>query len=297
MLKRARDLYDTPCSSTPPHPPSKRAHTELTDSSPLAARSRSTFSTPFSYYSPRTPFSVPSDSPTNPFGLNRSLAALGLPPKTSFSKHITLRFQLIEHCTTTRPIRPRRVEKGGIYRVVQVPTNYSFRHLHKLILFLFASDIERLHKPRPAIPITARDRRVAAKNSARAVTREPGVSSSDPSSSHPSLEKWQGHSFEVLKQINIHSECTKPGIIKEGVTCAKLSSVRERRLFRDLFESSATALQASSSDIDEPDDDEEQSGWSWEAEDDYTLSYVWPRGPTLDKGIIYVRTQFTFYHG
>lgn len=290
MLKRPRTLFETPCSSTPPQPPSKRAHTEFTES-PLAGYSRSAFSTPFSQYTPRTPFSVPSDSPTNPFGLKRSLIALGLPPRTSFSKHITLRFQLVDSQAPPPTARTRRAEKGGIYRVVQVPTNYTFRHLHKLVLFLFASDIARRHNPPPAIPVKTRRRNASARSSASTKVSSKAIyAPSNPTLSRRSSEKRDGHIFEAHKRIHIHSESTKPGVIKEdGLVWAKLSAVRERRLFRDLFEAiSSAAPQGSAGEPEEAEDEEDHQTWNWEAEDDFTIAHVWPKGPTLDRGIIYV---------
>ncbi|KAF8223448.1 hypothetical protein L208DRAFT_1411828 [Tricholoma matsutake] len=79
----------------------------------------------------RTPFpSRPFDSPSNPFGRKRIRALTHtLPPPTSFSQHLPLRFQLV------RPgISPRL---GGVYRVVQVPLSYTFVHLRCLIAFLY----------------------------------------------------------------------------------------------------------------------------------------------------------------
>lgn len=49
-----------------------------------------------------------------------------LPPASSFSKHLPLRFQLVG-----------AGDREGAWRIVQVPLNYTFRHLHRLILFLF----------------------------------------------------------------------------------------------------------------------------------------------------------------
>lgn len=298
MLKRPRDLYNTPCSSTPPYPPSKRAHTdpESREFSPLTPTQLSTFSTPFSHRSPRTPFSVPSDSPTNPFGLKRSLTALDLPPKTSFGKHIALRFQLIDTSSSSPIATTRRGDKGGIYRVVQVPKNYTFRHLHKLILFLFASDIERLHDLPSAVQKTPRGRKVSSKKVAQ---RNAPSTATRPSSrhdrmpSHRSSEKWSGHTFEALERITVHSGYTKPGVIKEGGRVrAKLSSVRERRLFRDLFESIVAPTHGTSGDAEEVDDEDESQAYNWEAVDDYTINHVWPSVPKIDRGIIYVCYMF-----
>lgn len=87
---------------------------------------------------PRTPFTGtpyptrPSDSPSNPFGRKRTqVLAHSLPPPTSFSQHLPLRFQFV------RPgVSPRL---GGIYRVVQVPLSYTFAQLRCLIAFLFGA--------------------------------------------------------------------------------------------------------------------------------------------------------------
>ncbi|KAG6860131.1 hypothetical protein C0995_015366 [Termitomyces sp. Mi166 len=88
---------------------------------------RSSLETPFS----GTPYpSRPLDSPTNPVGCKRTQNLThSLPPPTSFSKHLPLRFQFV------RPgVSPRM---GGIYRVVQVPLSYTFVHLRCLIAFLY----------------------------------------------------------------------------------------------------------------------------------------------------------------
>jgi len=90
---------------------------------------KSTPSTPFT----GTPFpSRPLDSPSNPFGRKRTLALTrSLPPPTSFSKHLPLRFQFI------RPELSPRL--GGVYRVVQVPLSYTFVQLRCLIAFLYGA--------------------------------------------------------------------------------------------------------------------------------------------------------------
>lgn len=66
-LKRVIDLCDSPASSTPPRPPSKRQHVDV----------------------------CPSDSPTNPFGLYKSEHTRALPRMTHTSEHLTFRFQLV----------------------------------------------------------------------------------------------------------------------------------------------------------------------------------------------------------
>jgi hypothetical protein len=110
-------------------PPTKRRHFSV----PQTPLPKSSYSNPNSSTTP-TPFtpypSRPFDSPSNPFGRKRIRAlAHTLPPPTSFSKHLPLRFQLV------RPGMHARL--GGVYRVVQVPLSYTFIHLRCLIAFLF----------------------------------------------------------------------------------------------------------------------------------------------------------------
>ncbi|KAF7348545.1 hypothetical protein MVEN_01372000 [Mycena venus] len=102
-------------SSPSSEPPKKRRHTTGAPSSPFS----------FSYPS------CASDSPSNPFGRTHTWNLLqALPPPTSFSKHLPLRFQYIKRGV------PRETLEG-IYRVVQVPQSYTLVHLKSLIGFLF----------------------------------------------------------------------------------------------------------------------------------------------------------------
>ncbi|KAJ7098292.1 hypothetical protein C8R44DRAFT_811270 [Mycena epipterygia] len=105
-------------------PPKKRRHTIGTPSSP--------FHYPYISSSSSTPYpSCPSDSPSNPFGRTRTWNLLQtLPPPTSFSKHLPLRFQYLKRGVP-------RESLDGIYRVVQVPQSYTLVHMKSLIGFLF----------------------------------------------------------------------------------------------------------------------------------------------------------------
>ena len=248
----------------------------------------------------RTPHTVPLDSPTNPFGLKRSLIALDLPPVTKFRKHICLRFQIIEKN------RPNRHPRGGTYRVVQVPLNYTVHHLHRIILYLFASDvgvnqstsIKSSMKPRstsskPVLsraaaeaPVSKAKNKVASKGKARA---------SEKTSDHETApRKWSGHYFEVLRKVSVGSEAVRPGeILPGGKLTAKLSSVRERRLFRDLYENTREATPDGDDDNGsgrDPFVEDEHEEWHWEPEDDMVMAAVWPKGPDIARGIIYVRS-------
>jgi hypothetical protein len=287
MSKRTRTAFERD-SPTPSSPPAKRVYAlHHSASSPIRPRRSSTVSSPFAYYAARTPLSVPLDSPTNPFGLKRSLAALELPRVTSFGKHICLRFQLVD----TRPghnVSFRRRDKTGVYRVVQVPLNYTFRHLHKLILYLFASDVSEAHSQ---LPSTRRNSLRSA--SVTMVSRAKGKSRARDVLDHSAcnaFKQWGGHFFEVLKQVAVFRDSSsKPGVIMPGARVhTKLSSVRERRLFKDLLDPENASECPSDLPKALEDEDVESEDWRWEAEDDFVLGQAWPKGTSLDRGIIYV---------
>ncbi|CCM01189.1 uncharacterized protein FIBRA_03237 [Fibroporia radiculosa] len=319
MFKRARNVDDPSASSTPS--PYKRVRLYANVSSPT--RPQSSPASLFTPYNSSCAYSIPSDSPSNPFGLKRTLAALTLPREIGFSKHLALRFQLVyEDPKGKRTVRDSPLDLDGVHRIAQVPTNYTFRHLHKLILFLFATDA-RWSKP-PGSTRPTRHRRserlkapfasAAAKGDAenaplnRQAGRDKGKGKlGEPSVSCPRVSdhippEWPGHFFEVREDISLYRGGYKPGVIKPhaGKTCVRLSSVRDRKLFPDLYEQEhsslyhATMLGSSSTsstlDVLETgfeDDDDDDAGWRWEGEDDYTVRHVWPNGPELEKGIVY----------
>ncbi|KAJ6532730.1 hypothetical protein DFH09DRAFT_1370224 [Mycena vulgaris] len=111
-------------SSPSSEPPKKRRHTTGAPSSP--------FSYPYTPSTSSTPYpSCPSDSPSNPFGRTHTWNLLqALPPSTSFSKHLPLRFQYLKRGVPRETL-------DGIYRVVQVPQSYTLVHIKSLIGFLF----------------------------------------------------------------------------------------------------------------------------------------------------------------
>ena len=141
MLKRPRDIFDSPSSSSPPS--TKRFQS---GSSPYA--SSSTFSSPLKGFATPSKHSIPSDSPSNPFSL-KVAHILVLPIALRTSKHLELRFQLVH----TEPATSKRVSKSASYRSLQdhtyrtalVPPNYSFKLLYKLILYLFDLDASPEH--------------------------------------------------------------------------------------------------------------------------------------------------------
>jgi hypothetical protein len=207
---------------------------------------------------PHTPYalyrSIPSDSPTNPFGRKPSLK-LTLPHQTPFSKHLAFRFQFIRDGA-------QRKDREGVYRIAQVPLNYTFRHLHKLLYFLFDG---------PVAPSTTTNS-VSAKRK-----RKDGK------------QEEFGHLFEAQKSVVVYSLAHKPGQIKSGRTWAKLSSVRDPYRYRE-----DEASERDDNDVDSDGDNKSEiAEWKWEAEEDLTLAHVWPHGPDLSKAIVYVCCIFS----
>ncbi|KAF9450199.1 hypothetical protein P691DRAFT_810954 [Macrolepiota fuliginosa MF-IS2] len=209
---------------------------------------------------PHTPYPPrPFDSPGNPFGRKRIKHLIRtLPESTSFSKHLPLRFQFIR----TGSASPRQ---GGVYRVVQVPLSYTFTHLCCLIAWLFG-----------------------------------GL---------PSQEGADEHLFEVKKDASIYSHLYKPGQVKSGQTWVKLSSSQNPYRYRtddlndgeedpqeDQLESDVK--RALEEDEEESDDceDEELEDWKWEDEEEFTVGHAWPKGPDLERAIIYHHSLTTQIH-
>lgn len=235
-LKRPRDS-----SFFTPLPPKKRPH--------LSSSNPSTPQTPYSYpYIPSTattPYpSRPLDSPSNPFGRKRALALVNrLPNPTKFGQHLALRFQLI------KPGAKR--DRDGVYRAVQVPLSYTFKHLKCLISFLF-------------------DQRSGAD--------EDGGEDGD--------EK-RGHLFEVKKMVEMYSPNYLPGGIRKGDTWVRLSSVRDPYLYKDDWEIEDLSGEECSEDENAAGIDDKVEEWKWEAEEDFTLGNVW-NSKDYRSGIVYV---------
>jgi len=141
MLKRPRDVFDSPSSSSPPS-------TKRFQSGSSSYASSSTFSSPLKGFATPGGHSIPSDSPSNPFSL-KVAHVINLPIGLRTSKHLELRFQLVR----TEPATSKRVSKSTpyrslrnyTYRTVLVPPNYSFKLLYKLVLFLFDLDASPEH--------------------------------------------------------------------------------------------------------------------------------------------------------
>lgn len=293
-LKRTFAAFDLQ-SSTPPlittqtHPPPQKRYrsTPTGSSSPSTATSSSSLATPGPFSTPYA-YTPPSDSPTNPFGRIRKLALTGskltLPRATSFSKHLPLRFQIV---------RDAEGEGGeGTYRIVQVPLNYTFKHLQKLLFFLFDEE------------------RGSASGSSRSRAHVPPA---ELLRRH--LHGQEGHLFEVQDSIRMYklpatttraprslflslpSSSALPsrvGHIRTGRTWAKLSSVRDPfcRSDASLFRDGRCDGEVDAVDEGEGEDGEED--WIWEAEEDFTLGHVWPEGGDLKRGCIYVSPLLSY---
>jgi len=139
----------------------------------------------------------------------------------------------------------------------------------------------------------------AAKGKARAVSRAMSVGrllstpagrrrvlAKSASLSAVQSEPWKGHVFEVYKASKEQplvgdEESVKGLVLPTGKLWRKLSSVRERHIFRDLYGATDSVKQ------DEAEDSDEEDEWAWEAEDDFTLGHLWPNGPSLRRAIIY----------
>ena len=293
-MKRPRDMFDTPISS-PPFPSKRRFLSQSMAPSSSPSTSRST-----PYTLPRQPscspwaLATPHDSPSNPFGLNRSLRALTLPRPSGFGKHIVLRLQLVSTVDAPRSRGgPSRRYTDAPFRIVQLPLNFSFRLLHMLILFVFASDARLLatRKRRVFSPPSP----IGRKNKGKTRSKK-GGKANEQDENEDQEGNEEGHLFEVLNDISICSMAgMRPGQIREGTgkLYARLSSARERKLFSDPDDGGdeddvfAGASVKHTTPLAEVEKDAEE-GWVWEAEDDFMLSNVWSDGLDLKKGIIYV---------
>ena len=102
----------------------------------------------------------------------------------------------------------------------------------------------------------------------------------------------KGHIFEVKKKVKMYGSTYKPGQVRSGETCAKLSTVRDPYLYRGELDFSTTAHE---DEHREEGEESEEYTWTWEAEEDFTLGHAWPRRGDLARAIIYVRSSFLPY--
>ncbi|OAX34878.1 hypothetical protein K503DRAFT_868626 [Rhizopogon vinicolor AM-OR11-026] len=262
VLKRPLDVYDSPVS--PPRGPKRRqVSCSLPPSSPFTSAS-SLFAIPSTPRSLRN-WTVPSDSPSNPFGhIQRLTAATKLPRPTSYSKHLPLRFQLV------RPdgINDGRshANKDGVYRVVQVPLNYTLGHLLKLIKFVFQPAKEKEMGGAYNFRRAVRYASLPLHSNRRVPSSSKGK---DPALD---FDPEPGHLFEIQKDIIM----SRPGEIKSGKTWVKASTAR------DPYHYPGNGADVGLLDAE----DGEDENWQWEAEEDFKLSQLWAPGDP-EKGIIY----------
>ncbi|KAF8429455.1 hypothetical protein L210DRAFT_852564 [Boletus edulis BED1] len=248
--KRPLDDSASAPSHTPSRGPKRRQLTgSLPPSSPIPSSS-SAFTTP------RTPtcnWKVPADSPTNPFGRIRRLTqGTTLPRPTSFSKHLPIRFQFIHP-----RVDGRELDRDGIYRIVQVPLNYTLAHLRGLIEYVFDP---------------ATDDEIVESYSLRRAARRTTSASSSSKGKQVASQDPVGHLFEIQRKIKMGSM----GQIKEAQTWAKASTARDPYHYPGNDSEDSLWL-----------DDGAGEEWKWEAEEDFTLSKVWPKGGDLTRGIVY----------
>ncbi|KAG6333950.1 hypothetical protein ID866_5133 [Astraeus odoratus] len=260
-LKRSLDaVCDGAVVQTPRRGPKRRQLSySLPPSSPCAPSS--------SFATPRTPaWTVPADSPTNPFGrIRRFTQGTTLPPPTSFSKHLPLRLQLIHPGADGRDLR-----RDGVYRIVQVPLNYTLAHLRKLIAYVFepATDEE--------IVVAYNLRRASNHLSLNMPSNKSKGKNKEP----PSPAVPVGHLFEVQKQV----ELGQAGNITSGRTWAKSSTVRDPYHYPGNDPGDTLFI------------DDESDEWRWVAEEDLQLTKVWPKGGNLTRAIIYHHDAHTQIH-
>jgi hypothetical protein len=93
------------------------------------------------------------------------------------------------------------------------------------------------------------------------------------------LEVGPDHVFEVQDAVEMYATLSnKPGRVKAGKTCVKLS-----RNFDDQLKRAGGGRRRK---------EDEKKECQWEGEDDYTLATAWPDGLVKERAIIYVSLFF-----
>ncbi|KZT02122.1 uncharacterized protein LAESUDRAFT_763064 [Laetiporus sulphureus 93-53] len=310
MLKHVLDAENASLTETPQSKSSATSHEQ-----PRAGSTTHIFTTQLrSLSSTLWTYPTPSDSPSNLFSFKHSLVALTIPQLTRFGQHLALHFQLVYDPPRNEADRTLKNQLHNVYRIVQVPKSYTLRHIHHLILFLFATDTW-LDVPPTAKALTKRNRsrqlidmkRVAGKglvgkgarrDTAQGIWRGRSGTPDYSFAFHPAVtsavpEGWIRHVFEIRGGIQFSGSNERPRIKPNtGRVRKRASSVREQILFRDLYDKECAALypeesfafSSASSDLDVvssvdetgfEDDACGTAGWMWEPEDDYTLDKVW----------------------
>ena len=148
-----------------------------------------------------------------------------------------------------------------MYRVVQVPLNYTLAHLRKLIAYVF----DPAKKDEITAPYNLR------RPPSRLSCTVPSTKGKGKESTAPT--DLVGHLFKVQKQVKVGQD----GMIEEGLTWVKSSTTC------DPYHYPANDLEGTLFLDDENDQ------WQWEAEEDIQLAKVWPKGSDLFRVIVYVR--------
>ncbi|KAF7291850.1 Carbohydrate esterase family 9 protein [Mycena indigotica] len=199
----------------------------------------------------------PTDSPSNPFGRSRSWQMMqDLPPPTPFSKHLTLRFQYVRRGSRTEQDNVMPTE--GVYRIVQVPKNYTLVHLRSLVWWLFGG-IFGISPPEPHDS---------------ALHIDPYAVEDDEESPYK---------FELKKAITMSR---RPGQIKKGTTWAIASGLLDPYLYApDQTEDEEAEAEGELAD-----------DRRWMAEEDVTLAHIWPNGLDVTRGFVYTHNPFLQVH-
>ncbi|KAJ2919013.1 hypothetical protein MD484_g1441, partial [Candolleomyces efflorescens] len=198
------------------------------------------------------------DSPSNPFGRKHCESLIRkLPPSTSFSKHLALRFQFVRKGVPFNGGKP-----GGVCRVVQVPLSYTFVHLRCLISFLFDG------------PGTGtKGKRVAEDNDHLFEIKK-------------DVEKYN----VTYKPGQIKNGKTWAKLSSTRDPCRWRAEENEIDEDDDDDEDIDEAEEAGR-DFGEGDHD-----WEWKDEEDFTLEHAWPDGLNESRGIVYFHSRTTQVH-
>ncbi|KAJ7054366.1 hypothetical protein C8F01DRAFT_488225 [Mycena amicta] len=223
----------------------------------------------------------PRDSPSNPFGRSRAWKLMqDLPPSTPVAKHVSLRFQYVRRGMR----KDQKAPTEGIYRLVQVPPNYTLVHVRCLIWWLFGGMVG-VSPP------------------------EPGVSTAHLNP-HPDIvaqtkeDEEAPYKFEMKHDVLMYSSMFRPGQIKTGTTWAVASGLLDPYLY--------TPDPETDDDDDEEDEEDrrekdmaaeedavaaiEDDARRWMAEEDVTIGHVWPEGNDTSRGIIYTHNPLLQVH-
>jgi hypothetical protein len=141
---------------------------------------------------------------------------------------------------------------GGVFRVVQVPLNYTFFHLRCLLGFLFGGGCFVESEDRHLFEV--KKRVIIYNQTYKPCQIKSGVTLFKLSTARDPCRYRPEDDEVVLEDIDDNA--------KEG--------------------------EEDDSEAEKSDVSEEGGEWIWAAEEDFTLAHAWPRGGDFGRGIIYV---------